>query len=149
MCKHTDQFRRTQVDGIYKEPIPTHQQANKYQPPQVSICERYAASYYGGFESKGLTMYLKVGLRKAAHPAKNQLCAETVVLAVQQPTVLLLCSPTCGEASTGAGTKSPLTSSSSMVFLFHHIRVGKNYEGRTYNGSHVYVYRTDASTMFD
>ena len=125
MCKHTDQFQRTQVDGIYREPIPTHQQANKYQPPQVSICERYAASYYGGFESKGLTMYLKVGLRKAAHPAKNQLCAETVVLAVQQPTVLLLCSPTCGEASTGAGTKKPLTSSSYMVFLPSNIIVGR------------------------
>ncbi|KAF7671099.1 hypothetical protein GT037_010880 [Alternaria burnsii] len=44
----------------------------------------------------------------------------------------------CGEASTGAGTKKPLTSSSSMVFCLPH-KSGKNYEGRIYNGSHVYV----------
>ena len=66
---------------------------------------------------------------------------ETVVLAVQQPTILLLCWPACGEASTGAGTKKPLTSSSSMVLCLPH-KSGKNYEGRTYNSSHVYVYRT-------
>jgi hypothetical protein len=121
MCKHTDQFRRTQVDGIYREPILTHQQAKKYQPPQISICKRYAASYYGGFESKGLTVYLKVAAsplsRKLPHPAKNQLRRRdrcTCSAATDCPTAML--ASACGEASTGAGTKNPLTSSSSIVF---------------------------------
>jgi hypothetical protein len=130
MCKHTDQFRRTQVDGIYREPILTHQQAKKYQPPQISICKRYAASYYGGFESKGLTVYLKVAAsplsRKLPHPAKNQLRRRdrcTCSAATDCPTAML--ASACGEASTGAGTKKPLTSSSYMVFLPSNIRVGR------------------------
>jgi hypothetical protein len=64
--------------------------------------------------------------RKAAHPAKNQLrrgdrC--TCSAATDCPTAML--ASACGEASTGAGTKKPLTSSSYMVFLPSNIIVGR------------------------
>ena len=150
MCKHTDQFQRTQVDGIYREPIPTHQLSQQiYQPPQISICERYAASYYGGFESKRWRCTWRSACGKLPILRRSSLDAETVVLAVQQPTVLLLCWPLHAEKRAPVrAQKAPYQQQLHGFFAFQH-KSGKNYEGRTYNGSHVYVYRTDASTMFD
>jgi hypothetical protein len=114
----TDPSRRD-LQGTHSNPST----ANKYQPPQISICERYATSCYGSF-GQDLMVYLKVGLplkRKAAHPAKNQLGAETVVLAVQHPTILLLCWPLHAEKrALVRAQKSPLPAAAPWPFISPH-----------------------------